>query len=212
MTVLEDRITAVAAPRSAPRRARPAPSSDLHARLLAAANRLLDAPSSTVETTFEDTLGQLVGGLINMVPSGGKSPSKHDVVELVERIANRLGCPPEPAPVWATDALVVERWPGGKLVVTGLLANPDVVEAIAEAATQAADDGVDLLRLFAEISEFGQSRLDMPVGSLEDQAYGAAFSEVTALIGSTPARFAPRDLVPIAEAVEAENDRGLVSA
>jgi hypothetical protein len=212
MTITEDRIAPVVPLHGARRRARVAPGSDLHARLLAAANRLLDAPASTVETTFEDTLGQLVGGLINMVPSGGKSPSKRDVVELVERIANRLSCPPEPAPVWATDALVVERWPGGKLVVTGLLANPDVVEALADAFTRADADGVDLVRLFAEISEFSQSRLDMPAGSLEDQAYGAAVSEVTELLGSTPVHFEPCDLVPIADAVEAENERGLVAA
>jgi hypothetical protein len=212
MTVTETRPAPVVPLHGGRRRVRATPVSDLHGRQLAASNRLLDAAADLADTTAEDVLGRLLGGLVNAAPSGGRAPSKHALVELLERIADGLGCPPAPVPVWSTGAITVERWPSGKSVVTGLLANPDVVEALAEAFTQADADGVDLVRLFAQIAEFGQARLDMPVGSLEDQAYVAAFNEVTELLGSTPVRFEPHDLVPIAEAVEAENDRGLVTA
>lgn len=99
MTITEDRIAPVVPLRRAPRRAPRTASvpGDLHARLLDAANRVLGA-AAVEDTTAEDALGRLMGGLINMVPAGGRAPSKHDLVELVERVADRLGCPPASAP------------------------------------------------------------------------------------------------------------------
>jgi len=77
-----------------------APAAQLHDRLIDAANRPLEASESTesTELTAEDALGFFLGGLINTVPPGSKAPSKHDLVELLERTADRLGCP-EVAPV-----------------------------------------------------------------------------------------------------------------
>lgn len=108
----------------------------------------------------------------------------------------------------------MERLPGGSLLVAGLLAHPDVVEALAEAFVQAqvADDRLDLPRLFEQIVEFGQARLDVPEGSLEDQVYNAAFNKLAGLLGSALVSFAPRDLEPIAEAMTAERTDGLVTA
>jgi hypothetical protein len=85
MTILEADV--------APRR--PVPALDLHARIRAASNRLLAVTDSS-EVTAQDALGSLVGGLMNMLPAGGKAPSKHDLVELIERVADALGCPPVP--------------------------------------------------------------------------------------------------------------------
>jgi len=96
-----DRIATVTALRPARRTVSTstAPAAQLHDRLIDAANRLLETAESTAMTA-EDALGFFLGGLINTVPPGSKAPSKHDLVELLERTADRLGCPPV-APVRA---------------------------------------------------------------------------------------------------------------
>lgn len=67
---------------------------ELHERLIAAANALLDLPEEGKGLVAADALGFFLGGLINAMPPGGKAPSKHVLVELVEHTAERLGCPP----------------------------------------------------------------------------------------------------------------------
>lgn len=92
MTAVDERpIATVTALR--PRRPRTAPApGDQHARLLAASNRLLETTART-ELTAQEALGQLVGALNNAM-QGGKSLSLRGLVELMERKADGLGCPP----------------------------------------------------------------------------------------------------------------------
>jgi hypothetical protein len=116
---------------------------------------------------------------------------------------------------WPTvTGISVERLPGGSVLVAGLLAHPDVIEALAEAfvQAQATDDRLDLPRLFEQVVEFGQARLDVPEGSLEDQVYNAAFDKLTGLLESAVVTFAPRDLGLAVEAMTAERTDGLVTA
>jgi hypothetical protein len=101
VTAIDDRIAPMAPLHRAPRRAaRTAPvSTDLHARLVAEVNRLLDATDTTEKTSAYDALAYFAGALIGAMPPGGRPLSKHALVDLVERTANRLGCPPAVAPV-----------------------------------------------------------------------------------------------------------------
>ena len=103
--------------------------------------------------------------------------------------------------------LAVERRPGGTLAVTGLLAHPELVDAIAALLVD------ENAREIAEaVAEYDRARLDEPEGSLADGLYGDSLATLAGYLESVVVRFAPHDLVPIAEAVEAENDRGLVTA
>lgn len=99
MTTLDNRPIAHAAPlHRPPRRARTAPqSTDLHARLVTEANRLLAVADAT-EMTAYDALGGLLGALINAFPQGGRPLSKHALVDLMERVGGGLGCPPPLSP------------------------------------------------------------------------------------------------------------------
>ena len=63
----------------------------LHERLLAASNRLLELPEAEREV-----LGYLLGALINVLAPGSKSPTKDEIVALLERTADRLGAPGAP--------------------------------------------------------------------------------------------------------------------
>jgi hypothetical protein len=78
------------------------PAADAHAQLIAAFNRLLGTPQSTLMDA-QDALGQLAGVLINAMspvdPSAVPLLSERDLVRLVNRAADRLGCPPVAAPV-----------------------------------------------------------------------------------------------------------------
>lgn len=98
MTALEVR-PAPAAPRH--RAPRNTPAADPHAQLIAAFNRLLGTPQSTLMDA-QDALGQLAGVLINAMspdePSVEPLLSERDLVRLVDRAASRLGCPPAPVP------------------------------------------------------------------------------------------------------------------
>jgi hypothetical protein len=90
MTALEARV----APRH--RAPRMASAADSHAQLIASGNRLLAAAETTEETTAQDVLGCLIGSLINALSAGEPALSERDLVGLVDRAANRLGCPPAP--------------------------------------------------------------------------------------------------------------------
>jgi len=68
---------------------------DVHAQLIAESNRLLDAAESS-EMTSSDALNELVGALINLKWGPG-GVSERDLVELMRRKADSLGCPPAPA-------------------------------------------------------------------------------------------------------------------
>lgn len=100
MTITEDRIATVTPLHRAPRRARVTQDSALHARLIAESNRLLTASSTSTEVgvTAQDILDYLVGAMLNLLPSGEKAPSKRAWVDLIERTADRLGCPPVSVP------------------------------------------------------------------------------------------------------------------
>lgn len=91
MTALETRAAPVARRHRTPRMTSAA---DPHAQLIAASNRLLAASETTEETTAQDVLGCLIGSLINALSAGELVLSERDLVRLVDRAANRLGCPP----------------------------------------------------------------------------------------------------------------------
>jgi hypothetical protein len=84
------------------RASRTVSASDPHAQLIAAFNRLLGTPESTLMDA-QDALGALVGALINAMspdkPGVVPALTEPDLVRLVDRAASRLGCPPAPAPV-----------------------------------------------------------------------------------------------------------------
>ena len=89
MTAVDERIAPVvplARPRTAP------PSTDLHARLVAELNRLLDATDTTEGTSAYEALAYFVGALIGAMPPGGRPLSKHALVSL--RVPRRLGNAP----------------------------------------------------------------------------------------------------------------------
>lgn len=90
MTALDARLAPGIRTHRAPRVA--APATDLHSRMIANSNRVL-ATAGTTEATAQDALANLVGALINTVPAGGVL-SEFDLAALLERTANRLGCPP----------------------------------------------------------------------------------------------------------------------
>lgn len=96
MTTLDHRPLAPAVPlRRSPRRPRTTPApGDLHAQLVSQWNRLLNATDSTEGTSAYEALAYLAGALIGAFPSGGRALSQLAVVDMVERTANRLGCPP----------------------------------------------------------------------------------------------------------------------
>lgn len=102
--------------------------------------------------------------------------------------------------------LAVERRPGGTLAVTGLLAHPELVDAIAALLVD------ENAREIAEaVAEYDRARLDEPEGSLADGLYGDSLATLSGYLESVVVRFAPRDLAPIADAVDAERARGLVA-
>ena len=97
MTTLAERHVGTAARLRRPRRATPATPAtpavpDVHAQLIAESNRLLEA-AHTTEMTARDALGELVGALINLQWGPG-GVSESDLVDLVRRKADSLGCPP----------------------------------------------------------------------------------------------------------------------
>ena len=103
--------------------------------------------------------------------------------------------------------LAVERRPGGTLAVTGLLAHPELVDAIAALLVD------ENAREIAEaVAEYDRARLDEPEGSLADGLYGDSLATLSGYLESVVVRFAPRDLEPLADAVDAERARGLVTA
>ncbi len=93
MTALDHRPVAPTAPprpaRRPRRRSSAAPS--VRTQLAAEANRLLDT-ALTTELTAQDALTDLVGGLLNLA-SEPKPASKHDLLDLLRRKADSLGCP-----------------------------------------------------------------------------------------------------------------------
>lgn len=92
-------------PRS-PRPARTAAAShDPHSQLIEALDRLVSIAAAT-ELTAQDALGGLAGALINAMQPGAKPLSKHRLIELVDRVADGLGCPPVPL---AAEARRVQR-------------------------------------------------------------------------------------------------------
>ena len=102
MSVLDDRLATVTHLRGVSRTApaqRNSQAPNLHARLVAESNRLLDTAQST-EMTARDALGFLVGALINLESSVPGSVLPQDLLDVVARTADRLGCPPA-APVKA---------------------------------------------------------------------------------------------------------------
>ena len=106
MTAIDDRLATVTELRPACR-PRPAPApDDLHARKLAASNRLLKTGMST-ELTAQDALGEFTGRLMNTVPKGG-SLSEQGLVELLERTAEVLAVPKVPTLADANVAALVD--------------------------------------------------------------------------------------------------------
>lgn len=103
--------------------------------------------------------------------------------------------------------ITVERRPGGALLVSGLLAHPELVDAIAALLV-----APDVVEAAARVSEYGTARMDAPEGSIEDALYQAAFNDLQGLLASVAARFAPRDLAPLADALAADESRRLVTA
>ena len=74
---------------------RPNPASDLHARLVAELNRLLNAAAADRSGAMaQGALDHFSGMLLNALPPGGRPLPKRDIVELVERTGDWLGCPP----------------------------------------------------------------------------------------------------------------------
>ena len=103
--------------------------------------------------------------------------------------------------------ITVERRPGGTLAVTGLLAHPELVEAIAALLV----DG-NASEIAEAVAEYGVARLDEPEGSLADGLYGDSLATLVGYLESVVVRFAPRDLAPIVDAVAVEDARKLVTA
>lgn len=102
--------------------------------------------------------------------------------------------------------ITVERRPGGPLLVTGLLARPEMVDVIAALLVEP-----ELLEVAVQLAEYDRARMDAPEGSIADGLYQDAFGELSRLLAAVLVEFRSRDLEPIADAVAAERDRGLVT-
>lgn len=100
--------------------------------------------------------------------------------------------------------ITVQRRPGGALLVAGLFAHPEMVDAIAELLV----DEV-ALKLATRVAELKADREDAPrfgvVGGMYEDACGALARH----LASMRVGFRPRDLAPLASAVEAEHARHL---
>lgn len=105
------------------------------------------------------------------------------------------------------SGITVERRPGGSLLVAGLFAHPEMLDAVVGLLV---DSGV--LEAATRVEAWDRARLDTPAGSVEDQAFYAARAELADLLGSVLVAFRPRDLEPVADAVDAERGRKLVNA